>query len=320
MGNMTIPFKFTGPISPNARRLAEQLCQKQATPKKGEQVRLNTLAVSFVNSYLQCMGFETDLEGSDSWDSVQRVLMDVADLSLKNLGKLECRPVLEGSELINIPLEVQSDRIGYLAVQISPSLREATLLGFAKSVSSECLSINQLQPLENFLEHLEELTQVNLAESVSQPSIPKRSLINLKQWFENIFDNGWHSIEALLETPITYPAWSSRSISDAGVCRGKLIDLGKQMTTKAVVLFVVLTPENDREMDIFVEVHPSIGQTYLPPNLHLIVLDSEGKALMEAQTRNNNQNIQLNFSGEVGERFSIKVSVGDFSIVEDFVI
>lgn len=50
---MTVLLTFTGPISPDARRRAEQLCRQQATPEKGEQVRLNTLSVSFVNSYLQ---------------------------------------------------------------------------------------------------------------------------------------------------------------------------------------------------------------------------------------------------------------------------
>ena len=41
---------------------------------------------------------------------------------------------------------------------------------------------------------------------------------------------------------------------------------------------------------------------------------------MEAQTRSSNKNIQLEFSGEVGERFSIKVVLGDVSVVEDFII
>src|SRR4028118_1404350 len=129
MSNMTVIFTFTGPISPDARRRAEQLCRQQATPEKGEQVRLNTLSVSFVNSYLQCMGFETDLSASDSWNPVQQTLMDVADLSLKSLGFLECRPVLGDSQFVYVPPEVQSNRIGYVVVQISISFREATLLG-----------------------------------------------------------------------------------------------------------------------------------------------------------------------------------------------
>jgi hypothetical protein len=43
-------------------------------------------------------------------------------------------------------------------------------------------------------------------------------------------------------------------------------------------------------------------------------------AIMEAQTRDQTKNIQLQFNGEPGERFSIKVIFGDVSVKEDFVI
>ncbi|MEH2339945.1 DUF1822 family protein [Nostoc sp.] len=124
--------------------------RRQATQKKGNQVYLNTLSVSFVNSYLRYMGFETDLEKSNSWNVIQQTLMDVdvADLSLKNLGLLECRSVLEDAQFVYVPPEVQSNRIGYVAVQISKSFREAKLLGFVKHVQTDFLPINQLQPLD----------------------------------------------------------------------------------------------------------------------------------------------------------------------------
>jgi hypothetical protein len=320
MSNITDILTFTGPISPDARRRAEQLCRQQATPEKGKQVRLNTLSVSFVNSYLQYMGFETDLEASDSCNPVQQALMDVADLSLKNLGFLECRPVLEGEQFIYIPPEVQSNRIGYVAVQISKSFREAKLLGFIKQVASDLLPISQLQSLENLLEYLEELTQVNATELAEQSLTPNKTLVKLKQWLENIFEAGWQEIETLLGAQNANPAWSQRSANGAFVSRGKLIDLGKQMSEQAVVLVVTLPPDNEQEMDIIVEVHPISGQNYLPPYLQLMVLDFEGVSVMEAQTRSSNKNIQLQFSGEVGERFSVKVALGDVSVIEDFVI
>lgn len=320
MSNKTVFLTFTGPISPGARRLAEQLCRQQATPEKGEQLRLNTLSVSFVNSYLQCMGFETDWEASDSWNPVQQILMDVADLELKNLGKLECRPVLEGEQFVYVPPEAQSNRIGYVAVQISKSFREAKLLGFVTQLQADFLPIIQLQHLEKFLEYLEEITQVKQAELAEQSLTPNKNLVKLKQWLENIFEAGWQEIETLLGTQGADPAWSLRSANGAFISRGKLIDLGKQMSDQAVVLVVTLPVDNEQEMDIIVEVHPTIGQNYLPQNLHLMVLDFEGGSVMEAHTRNTNKNIQLQFSCEVGERFSVKVALGDVSVIEDFVI
>jgi hypothetical protein len=320
MISMAAPLTFTGPISPEARRRAEAFYRQQSTPEKGFQVRLNALAVSFVNSYLQYMGFDTDLEASDSWNPVHQTLMDVADLEVKKLGKLECRPVLEGTEVIYIPPEVESNRIGYLAVQISRSFREATLLGFVKKVSSEELTIRQLQSLERFHEYLEYLSYVKLAGLTSPENSPHKTLVNLERWFENIFEVGWQSAEVLLSTQADNLALSFRSAPEASVERGKLIDLGIELAGQAVVLVVALTPGNEQEIDISVEVRPASGQTYLPPNLQLMVLDDFGESVMEAQSRSANPYIQLQFSGSKGEHFSIKMALGDVNVIENFVI
>ncbi|MDZ8258527.1 DUF1822 family protein [Nostoc sp. ChiQUE01b] len=320
MSKIINSLTFSAPIPVNGRHRAEELRRQQATQAKGEQVYLNTLSVSFVNYYLCCMGFETDLNKSDSWNVIQQTLMDIADLSLKNLGLLECRPVLENAQFVYVPPEVQSNRIGYVAVQIGKSFREATLLGFIKQVQTDLLPINQLQPLDNLLEYLEELSQLQVAEIADNSLDYNHNLVNLKQWLENIFEAGWQEVETLLGTQGVNPAWSMRSKAGAFLSRGKLIDLGKLLTAQAVVLVVTLPADNEEEMDIIVEVHPTNGQNYLPPNLHLMVLDFEGASVMEAQTRSSNKNIQLEFSCEVGERFSVKLVLGDISITENFVI
>jgi hypothetical protein len=72
-------------------------------------------------------------------------------------------------------------------------------------------------------------------------------------------------------------------------------------------------------MKISVEVYPIGGQTYLPEALQLMVLDEKGEAVMQAQARST-KNIQLKFNGEPGERFGVKVALGDVSIAEPFLI
>lgn len=320
MNNIIDFLTFSAPIPVDGRHRAEELRRQQATQAKGEQVYLNTLSVSFVNYYLCCMGFETDLNKSDSWNVIQQTLMDIADLSLKNLGLLECRPVLSDAQFVYVPPEVQSNRIGYVAVQINKSFREATLLGFVKEVQTDLLPINQLQPLDNLLEYLEELSQLQVAEIADNSLDRNHNLVNLKQWLENIFEAGWQEIETLLGTQGVNPAWSLRSSNGAFLSRGKLIYLGKLSSERAVVLIVTLPPDNEQEIHIVVELHPTNGQEYLPPNLHLMVLDFEAVSVMEAQTRSRNKNIQLEFSCEVGERFSVKLVLGDISITENFVI
>ncbi|MDV2998336.1 MAG: hypothetical protein N4J56_008041 [Chroococcidiopsis sp. SAG 2025] len=317
MNAMRVLSTFTAPISPKERERAERFYRQQATPEKGEQVRLNTLAVSFVNFYLECMGFETNLENSYSWNPVQQTLTDTAALCLKNLGELECRPVLANAQFVYVPPEVQSNRIGYVIVQIHESFREATILGFVQQVTSDVLPLVQLQPLEDLLDYLENLSQVKQVESTTQLPTLSRNRVNLKQWLENIFEAGWQEISTVLDLQLAEPVWNARS---ASASRGKQIDLGRQTIAQSVVLVVALHPENLQLTDIIVEVYPTSGQTYLPPNLQVSVLDFAGAAVMEASSRNTNKNIQLRFSGEPGEDFSVKLALGEAIAIEDFVI
>jgi hypothetical protein len=315
MNYTTVFSTFTAPISPKDRSRAEQFSKQQATSEKAEQVRFNTLAISFVNFYLECMGFETNLDSD--WNPVQQTLMDTAALRLNNLGDLECRPVLANTQFVYVPPEVQSDRIGYIIVQIHESFREATILGFVKQVSTDLLPLAQLQPLEDLLEYLEDLSQARQAELVARsPTLP-RNRVNLKQWFDRVFEADWQEISTVLALQLAAPAWRERSTNAS---RGKQIDLGKHMAAQSVILIVTLHPETSQETDIIVEVHPIGGQTYLPPNLQVSVLDFAGTAVMEAQTRNTNKNIQLQFSAESGECFSVKLSLGEAIAIEDFTI
>ncbi|MEH2062930.1 MAG: DUF1822 family protein [Nostoc sp.] len=330
MSDIATISTFTGPISTVVRRLAEKWSRQQATPEKSQQILLNSLSVSFVNFYLESMGFETDLEASDSWNPVQQTLMDVADLLIKNLGNLECRPVLENAQFVYVPPEVQSNRIGYVAVQISESLQSAKLLGFIKEVSIDNLPINQLQPLENFLNYLESLelqatkykTQNLGLSSQNLGLFTSQDVVNLKRWFENIFESGWETIESIF---VTEPAWQFRSAESGfknSVERAKLIDFGIKANGSSVGIVVKVSHDNNNfdDMKIMVDLHPTNGQEYLPSSLHIMILDEEEIAVMEAQAKKDNKKIALEFNAAVGDNFSVKIALGDISVIENFII
>ena len=323
---------YSGPIPPSARTKAEEFCRHFPQANKAEKVRLNTLAVLFVNSYLELMGVETDLEASDSQNILYQMYLDIADLSLKNNTYLECRPVLKGENYVYVPSESHSkevcgssSRIGYVAVQISESFREAKILGFIKEVQNEYVPINQFQSLDDLLEELEELEELEYQEKSNDASVITSNLkevqskiINLSQWFDNVIDTGWQEISTLFNTTEANLAFATRSTKTNVVSRGKLINLGTNLE-KQVILIVTATPENEGEMDVDVEIHPIVEETYLFPNLSLTVLDSDGEAVMQAHTRENNRNIQLEFSNDLDESFSLKLTLGDVSITESFI-
>ena len=301
MKELSLPFTFTVILSAEAHRLAEQFRQQQKEPKKGKQVYLNTLAVYAVKYYLSCLGIETDWESSDSFDTIAQTLMDVADLKVKNLGNLECRPILPNQEFMEVPPEVWSDRIGYIAVQMTPSLTEVILLGFLERVDEEEIPLRQLISLSEFPQYLNQLRE--------------DETINLSQWLQDIFDVGWQKLENFLLPQQSDLALSFRGTE--GVKRGKLLEL--ERAGEQVALCVGIKPENEEEMNILVEVYPTGNQSHLPPQLQVMVLDELGISVMEAQARTT-RNIQFEFSGELGEKFSIKLALGDVSITEGFVI
>ncbi|HEY9782460.1 MAG TPA: DUF1822 family protein [Leptolyngbyaceae cyanobacterium] len=304
---------FSVPLSVEYHRLAQQFCRQQSDRTKAKQIYLNTLAVSAVKFYLQCMGIETNWEASLSYSPLFQSLMDVADLEITFRGKLECRPVLAETNILTIPPEVWRDRIGYIAVRLDSKLVEATLLGFIKTVpESGELPLNQLQSLEDLLKHLHQIRQLQ----------PTKMQVNLGQWFQHIFTDNWQSVEALLATEQNNFAFSLRSASrlgEASVKRAKLIDLGLQLANQSVALLVAIAPDVDPKVTILVQLHPT-NTDYLPPDIKLILL-SDGSTLQEVQSRSEDNYIQLKrFRVNPGECFNIQVAFGDVTVTESFTI
>ena len=308
MNNTEVDFALTIPIAPAARRSAQTLSQQQSDPKIAKQVYLNALAVHCVDFYFQCLEIETDLAASGIWNPAVQKFMDVADLDVKDIGKLECRWLGPGDDFVSIPAEVRSDRIGYIAVEMAESLQEVKLLGFV-ATQQEKVTISELKSLDRMLEYLDELKPINLS-----------------HWLQNVFDTGWHTVQTLFESkPELQFAFRSSQVLESSastggnlpIKRGKLLSLerGKEQ----VALFVGLMTTNEPDIDISVEVYPTNGEKNLPNDLQLMVLDDAGETLMQARA-NKTGNLLFELSGEPGEHFSVKLALGDFSVTENFLI
>jgi hypothetical protein len=243
-------------------------------------------------------------------------MFDVADLVLPNLGKLECRPVLPGETSVTLPSEVMQDRVGYVAVQFgsraTPTepvyLQEAQLIGFAPSVATddppEELLLTDLQSLDAMIEYLDKLESALSA-------APDKTRSQLNNWLQNLFEAGWQTVEEVLtpQTPLL-------ALRRSTVRRAKRIEL----QTNAVVLIVTLQPENRERLGIHLQVCSVNPQMTLPPQLKLMILTDSGEVFREIIASGTDTFMQYEFSGQVGEQFSIKVALRDVSITEAFVI
>ncbi|MEZ2228095.1 MAG: DUF1822 family protein [Microcoleus sp.] len=148
------------PLEQTARNLALQFASEQANPQKGKRVYFNTLAVWAVNYFLEWMELETDIDGGDSWNPGMRAVLDVADLVLPGIGKIECCPVMLGETAISLP-QVRENRIAYIAVQFAEPFDKVKLLGFIPAVEiqdeTEEIFLTNLKPVEELLDYLDRI-------------------------------------------------------------------------------------------------------------------------------------------------------------------
>ncbi|MEB3279667.1 MAG: DUF1822 family protein [Lyngbya sp.] len=138
-----------------------------------------------------------------------------------------------------------------------------------------------------------------------------RALVNLLQT-TNDDETLWTAVESLWQIDPTNPA--------AGTRRVKLINWGMQVVGNAVALTVALVQKANGKISVLIRVYPNSNSAYLPPHLKLILLSEFGGILREVTARESDLYIQLRLNGQPGERFSVKVALGEGSLTEDFVI
>lgn len=304
------------PITTEIRHVADRFALRQPTPEKAEEVRLNTIAVSIVNNYLKMLGVMTDLASSDSWNQVMQLSDNVADLMISEVGSLECRPVKGVVDSCYIPYPVINSAIGYTVVQIDDGFKKAAILGFTPEITTEYVKFSDLEPLESLIDRIHELKALN------NPN----SLINLGQWFNNLFDEGWQTLESFFAPEQLIPAFALRSgelfdlnsSKDFPLAKAKLIDFGVHLSDRKVILLIQLNPESHNKVGVVLRILPQPEQIYLPEALELRVLEASERVFMEAQARNRDNYIQLQFSGQVQETFTVEIILNGVKFSQQF--
>lgn len=317
---------FTIPLTAANHQVAKEFYQQHSDRQKATQVYLNTLSVQAVNFYLSCLGINTNLEKSQSWNPVLQVLIDTADLWIDGLGRLECRPMLAEADVCWIPPQVWNhsqtgaadDRIGYVVVRLNRELTEAELLGFVASIETENLSLEKLQAIDELPAYLNQITPVSSPLSITR----------LSDWFHTIAETSWKTLEMLMQDYQAQPALSFRTpiadlqaleYAEAGVKRGRLLSLGDAPEQQVLLLMEVTPTRTAVEYQIKMELCPIAKEGYLPQSLHLSLMDEVGKTVLQAES-NDSEGLEFQFSGEPGERFSVKISWQDYIFIETFEI
>jgi len=339
---------FTVPITEANHQVAQRFYVHHSDHERSKQVYLNTLSIQAVCFYITCIGFKPDLNQGLSWDPTLQALMNVADVWVDDVGRLECCQVLPGMDAVPVSTQATADRIGYLAVQLNADLTEAELLGFVPSLQDEWIDMEQvpltewrsLNELPKHLATLQSASSMKNETEVKPPSTTQGpwsestgAIACLSGWLNNPINKGWQALDTIMEQvqqkhqanglaygfrqPLSSP--HSHLISSDSVKRGKFLTLGEQARDELLFIVGVNPSPVGSELNITVEVYPFETQLYLPQTIQLAVMDETGKAVLQAQG-GNSEGLEFHFSGEPGERFSVKVSVEGHQIIEQFQI
>ncbi|MGB7439859.1 MAG: DUF1822 family protein [Coleofasciculaceae cyanobacterium] len=309
---LTEPLTFNVSFTTRLIRQAEEFSCEQKDAQKARQVYLNTLAVQAVQFYCECIGVETELAASDSWNAAMRTLMNVADLAVKGKGKLECRPLLLGDEVCHLPPETLEDRIGYIVVEIDEENYQAKLLGFSQTASEGRLSIRQMPSLEGLIDAI--VDDIPETEQIPLSIEPiETNFVRLWQWFRDVFDESWQAPELVLAASYRGTATRQEHESLPRKKRVKLLDVGNHK----IALLLQVTQVADTELDILLKIYPDDGNT-LPQGLVMQLLDDSENVVMETQAGSADNFRALNFQIDTEELFSVKIILENIKVIEKF--
>jgi transcriptional regulator with XRE-family HTH domain len=182
----------------------------------------------------------------------------------------------------------------------------------------QALNLNQEEILQPNNQLLDSIIQTRQQQFYHQFLATGKRAISLNRWLQEVFEEDWQTVEDIFGSTEANLAFKLRSADFLGeIRRAKPIALGVQL----VALVVALTPEVDRRVGISMQLHPASGETYLPPNLKLVLLSQSGTNLQEVQSRSQDNYIQLKrFKLPQGKGFSVQVALDDVNVLENFIL
>lgn len=311
---------FTVPLSFEAHEIAQECTSGLSHPDKIQQIYKNTLAVYAADYYLRLMAFTTDWPHSDSRDPLMLQVQDVADLKVDRIGTLECRPILSTDDRCPLPFETQQGRVGYILVELTDSLKEATILGFTPTANST-LTRQQLVNVDEMIEHLSKLEGPETAPLPQQQSeSPAHKLNRWLQVSDQEIVAGWQYLKTLFGPQASLASQTLDVADKTRAERGKIITL-KSQEHLPFALVLDIQSQDSGHLAIRVKVRTARNDHYLPPGLELALVSESGDILDSVQAETQDNWMQLpRFRGTEGEEFQVQLRLDTTVVTETFVL
>jgi Protein of unknown function (DUF1822) len=155
-------------------------------------------------------------------------------------------------------------------------------------------------------------TRLQRAE-IDRAKAPSFSLVDwVQREFTNAIVSGWEQSNL---QPIVLMSPSNT------IERSKLIDLQIALQRETVILLIGIIPDGVDRLRVIVQVHPAIGNRYLPAQLQLSYVDLDGVSLHTVTARTNDNYIQLpGYTCPVGMEFNIQLQLHTARSIERFIV
>lgn len=218
----------------------------------------------------------------------------------------------------SINLEAKSDNCYQLPLSwFDPEVNN--LLLYSRFLSPTAISLPSVVEVNNA--EIQNLSPVT--------SIATKALVNLTNWWREVFEEGWLSTKNIWKTVDSNYSWGyvrSQSLADHS-SGAKKLDFGLLLNGQTVALVVNLKRLENNEVDVLVQVTPCYeehrNEEYLPSGLNLKVTLNPNTSESESQevtARKADNVIQLEFSEISGKQFQVEVSFKNAVITEDFLL
>lgn len=248
---------------------------------------------------------------------------------LKSSRQLGCR--LSEFEKIDTGEKGQTNQVTTLVWSLDNNLRlqlerEANQVCLKQTFNGQPENVpirwdKELSPALQFSEGVcQQLTSKDVKRFVQQFNLlPLPTVLSL--WLQNkieeAVETGWQTFEEIFRNPI----FAHRGLNGF---RGSVVKRAKNIhlsATQTVVLVAALEPEeNQKEVKIILEVRSCDEKAYLPENLKLIVMPQSAHEPAETVAGNHYDYLRQAWLYEIGEQFSVTLTLNDTYITEFFIV
>lgn len=146
--------------------------------------------------------------------------------------------------------------------------------------------------------------------------------VNLSLWFQNVFQEGWQTVESIFGVKEATVAFNFRSLDiiekNEIARRVKLINLGMFCGVKTIAMLVTITGDSEQKMGVRVQMYPVNETTYLPPKIKLVLLSEFGKKFQEVLSKAGDEMIQLKrFTCPFGKSFIVQIYQDNINVINE---